>query len=81
MKMYKHIGIVGVTAEGASLCYRTIVTEAAKMLGPNKHPEITLHNYSLEEIAAVQMKKDWDDYDRWFIRETPSGTGYKGCYS
>lgn len=56
----KHIGIVGVTAEGAALCYRTIVSEAAKLLGQNKHPEISLHNHPFALLAELQMKKDWD---------------------
>ena len=34
----KTIGIVGITAEGASLCYRTIVSESAKLLPGGAHP-------------------------------------------
>lgn len=60
MQIPKHIGIVAVTAEGASLCYRAIVSESAKILGQNKHPEISLHNYSFDEIAFIQSKKDWE---------------------
>lgn len=52
----KHIGIVGISAEGASLCYRTICSEAAKLLGMYKHPEIVLHNYSFHEILEAQNK-------------------------
>ena len=49
----KHIGIVGVTAEGASLCYRTICEEASELLGPHIHPEISLHNHSFSRIFEV----------------------------
>ena len=31
--MTQHIGIVACSAEGASLCYRTICTEGAQLLG------------------------------------------------
>jgi aspartate racemase len=43
-----HIGIVGCSAEGAALCYRTICTEAADLLGgAHRHPEVSLHTPSL----------------------------------
>lgn len=45
--MPQHIGIVGCSAEGAALCYRTICTEAAALLGPHAHPEVSLHTPSL----------------------------------
>lgn len=59
MSRLKNIGIVAITAEGASLCYRTIVTESSKLLGSNKHPEIFLHNPSFHTILEAQKKKDW----------------------
>lgn len=46
-----HIGIVGCSAEGASLCYRTICTEGPALLGPNAHPQVTLHTPSLAEYV------------------------------
>ena len=55
----KHIGIVGVTAEGASLCYKTICEEATKLLGQYIHPEISLHNHSFSRIFEAQNKGDW----------------------
>ena len=47
-----HIGIVGCTAEGASLCYRTICAEAPELLGPHAHPEISLHTLSLADYVS-----------------------------
>ncbi|KKO64835.1 putative amino-acid racemase [Janthinobacterium sp. KBS0711] len=41
--MSKHIGIVGCSAEGAALCYRTICEEGAHALGAYEHPEVTVH--------------------------------------
>ncbi len=42
-----HVGIVGCSAEGAALCYRTLCAEAPALLGPHAHPEITMHTPSL----------------------------------
>ena len=44
----KHIGIVGCSAEGASLCYRTICSEGIKKFGGFVHPEVSMHTFSLE---------------------------------
>lgn len=60
MKKGKHIGIVGVSSEGAALCYRTICTEAGRRLGAHIHPEVTLHNFSFADILACQNREDWD---------------------
>jgi aspartate racemase len=43
----KHIGIVGCSAEGAALCYRTLCAEGQQTLGPHGHPEISMHTPSL----------------------------------
>ena len=45
--MPQHIGIVGCSAEGAALCYRTICAEGAQLLGPHAHPEVSVHTPSL----------------------------------
>ena len=55
----KHIGIVAVSAEGAALCYRTICAEGAAILGPQSHPQITMHTYPLSDYMLHV------DADRW----------------
>ena len=57
--MAKHIGIIGVTPEGAALCYKAICSEASKILDAYKYPEITLHQQSFDSILAAQNKRDW----------------------
>lgn len=47
--MPKHIGIVGCSAEGAALCYRTICLEAEILMGKFAHPEVTMHTISLAQ--------------------------------
>jgi aspartate racemase len=54
----QHIGIVGCSAEGASLCYRTICVEGAKLLGPHAHPEVTMHTPSLADYVACLDRGD-----------------------
>lgn len=48
-----HIGIVACSAEGAALCYRTLCTEAATLLGPHRHPEISMHTPSLHRYVEA----------------------------
>jgi len=58
--MAKHIGIVGCSAEGAALCYRTICAEAPKFMGEHAHPEITMHTHPLSEYMEYIYKDDWE---------------------
>lgn len=46
-----HIGIVGCSAEGAALCYRTICAQGALLLGPHAHPEVSMHTPSLHKYV------------------------------
>ena len=55
-----HIGIVGVSAEGAALCYRTVCVEGASILGRHAHPEVTMHTYPLAEYMRHIYADDWD---------------------
>ena len=54
-----HIGIVGCTAEGASLCYRTICQEGQRLLGPRAHPEITMHTFPLADYMTLIDDDNW----------------------
>src|SRR6185503_308764 len=38
----KHIGILGHSFEGATLCFRTACLDGVKHLGPHMHPEVTM---------------------------------------
>ena len=55
----RHIGIVACSAEGASLCYRTICVEGAGLLGRHAHPEISMHTPSLAEYVRAIERHDW----------------------
>lgn len=58
--MSKHIGIVGVSAEGAALCYRTICSEGAALFGRHAHPEVTMHTFPLAAYMRPIVAGDWD---------------------
>jgi len=55
----KHIGIVGCSAEGAALCYRTICAEGAAQLGGHAHPDVSLHTPSLAAYVQCLERGDW----------------------
>ena len=57
--MARHIGIVACSAEGAALCYRTICTEGAALMGPHAHPEVTMHTFSLGDYMDLIYRGDW----------------------
>ena len=48
-----HIGIVGCSAEGAALCYKTICVEASELLGKHAHPEVSMHTPSLRRLRGL----------------------------
>jgi aspartate racemase len=58
--MAKCIGIVGVSAEGAALCYRTVCVEGAALLGRHAHPEVAMHTYPLAEYMRHIDAGKWD---------------------
>ncbi|WP_309087572.1 aspartate/glutamate racemase family protein [Phenylobacterium sp.] len=61
--MTRHIGIVACSAEGAALCYRTIVHEGAGRLGvADAHPEISLHGHSLAAYVERLEAPDGPDW-------------------
>jgi len=56
----RHIGILGCSAEGAALCYRTICLEAEDLMGKHAHPEVTLHTIALVEyMQHLSGREDW----------------------
>jgi aspartate racemase len=56
----QHIGIVAGSAEGASLCYRTICLEAPAIMGEHNHPEITLNSMAMAEHMPHIRANDWE---------------------
>ena len=59
MRPPHHIGIVGCSAEGAALCYRTVCLEGSDLLGAYGHPEVSMHTHSLAEYVPHIARNDW----------------------
>jgi aspartate racemase len=65
--MAQHIGIVGCSAEGAALCYRTICAEGPALMGEHNHPEITMHTIPLSEYMDAIYADDWNEVARLML--------------
>jgi aspartate racemase len=63
-----HIGIVGVSPEGAALFYRQVTRQAARLLPPNDQPRISVHNEPLEAYISAIRKDDWHAVGRLLRR-------------
>ena len=57
--MHKHLGIVGCSAEGAALCYRTFCLEASRQAGRYMHPEVSMHTNCLGAYMRAIEADDW----------------------
>lgn len=58
--MTKHIGIIGVSSEGAALCYTTICQYSWQKLGKFVQPQISLHSHSLKDYMDLIQADNWD---------------------
>ena len=56
----KHVGIVGCSAEGAALCYRTLCVEGEGAMGEHLHPEVSMHTFALGEYMQYIEAGDWE---------------------
>lgn len=68
--MPKHIGIVGCSAEGAALCYRTICGEAPASMGEHMHPEVSMHTHPLAEYMVHIRTGDWENVAALMLSST-----------
>ncbi len=65
----KHIGILGHSFEGATLCFRTACLEGVKRLGPHLHPEITMTCSAMEPLLDDGDRGDHGKLRSFFERE------------
>lgn len=73
--MTLHIGIVGCSAEGAALCYRTICSEGAGLLGPHAHPEVSMHTPSLADYVSCLDRGDLEGVGELMLTSARKLTG------
>ncbi|MBY0114193.1 MAG: amino acid racemase [Phycisphaerales bacterium] len=57
--MLKHLGIVGVSPEGAAIFYRQISRACSHLLPPNEQPAISVHNEPMNQYIDAIRKDDW----------------------
>jgi len=55
----RHIGIVGVSPEGSSLCYREVLRYASTLIGDVGHPTVSVHNLPFERYLSAVERDDW----------------------
>jgi aspartate racemase len=74
--MTRHIGIVGCSAEGAALCYRTICLEAEPLMGKHAHPEVTMHTIALADyLQHLSDRQDWKGVAEIMLRSVQALQG------
>ena len=55
-----HIGIVACSAPGAALCYQTICSESAEIMGPHARTrKISMHSPSFAKYDKLMERDDW----------------------
>jgi aspartate racemase len=64
----KHIGIVACSAEGAALCYLEICRLANDVVGPHRHPHITMDSIPLVEWMPAFEAGDDEGVARVMLR-------------
>jgi aspartate racemase len=57
--MARHIGIVAVSPEGSSICYRLIGHHIAQICEPSNRPLVTLHNRPFQNYVEALQLGDW----------------------
>jgi aspartate racemase len=55
-----NLGIVACSAPGAQLCLETICQNAPLTLGPDVHPEISMHMFSFADHVRHVAAKNWE---------------------
>lgn len=65
--MSKHIGIVAVSPEGTSFCYRAIGRRCSEVDDPSRRPMFTLHNRPFSSYVEALNAEDWESIARLII--------------
>ena len=68
--MSKHVGIVGVSAPGAALCFQTLCTEGESLYGKFGHPEVSMHTLPLGEYMKAIWADNWFEVARLMVKSS-----------
>jgi aspartate racemase len=63
-----HIGVVGVSPEGAAVFYQQLSRQASHLLPPDDQPRISVHNEPLHLYLDAIRRNDWHSVDRLLRR-------------
>lgn len=74
----RHIGILGHSFEGATLCFRTACVEGVKRLGAHMHPEITMTCSPMALVLEAWERGD-NEKLRTFFMEDAKKLAAAGC--
>lgn len=66
--MTSHIGIAGVSPEGAALFYQQLTRWTGKLRGPTEQPRVSIHNEPLSLYLDAIRRNDWHAVDRLLRR-------------
>ncbi len=79
--MPKHIGIIGVSPEGSSICYRMIGRRASEIEKPEHRPSVTLHNRPFSNYISMIKAGDWEGVAEQLAKsvEILEGAGCEFC--
>lgn len=63
----KHVGILGHSFEGATLCFHEVCTEGVRRLGPHQHPEVTMTVQAMHHMLEAWERGDHDALRAMFL--------------
>lgn len=78
VRVSSHIGIVGVSPEGAAVFFRQIIHHATTRRAPNDQPRISIHNEPLSMYLDGIRRGDWHSVDR-LLRRSAELLSRCGC--
>jgi aspartate racemase len=64
----KHIGIVAVSPEGSSACYRLIGRRASEVKPTDDRPRVSLHNLPFSSYVEAIRRDDWPAVAEMIVR-------------
>src|SRR5262245_54052645 len=58
-KTARHIGVAAVSPEGAAVFYSQLSRHLSRLIPPNQHPRVSVHNEPLAHFIDAIRKDDW----------------------
>lgn len=81
--MPRHFGIVGVSPEGAAICFRQVFRHASILLEPHLHPVVSVYNMPFSDYVGAIRNDDWRTVGE-LLRESANklaSVGAEFCFS